>query len=637
MNSLYNTETNRYIKVNGRLYNSLTKKGYYIDNNGNLNPPKPKSPKSPKTYVYVKKIKKNPIETLKIETMTIEPILLALEPKDLLSLYITNKQIKFNTHTLLLLSNKYNLPKVSSFTEFIKLYNKSLINDKISYLYDLENNIEMPSITYMKKLIGDELNVTKKIRGIVMNWMVDFLKHLTYAKKQPEFFGLAMTLFDAYLFHNMTLDKTEAQITICACVYLTEYLLLDDRSDLEKYEEWTGFTENKLRKKIKDVFNVLNGTLIRPSTVFFIEMNENVKNLVYISYLIPNLIVYKPSMIAEAISYIVYGKYKIYSMSELNPICKLLTKYVQLLHESTLSNFRLMAIEAHQYINFTCGTDVQEIKESPFKYKEPWHLGTYEKIKVIGQGAYGKVTHIKRNECTKDFVIKTNLSEEQNESLLEIAILKQIKDNNVIQLCHYELTRKIEMYMPYMQYTIKSLLDNNLFDKSKIPIYFKQLVSGLHACHQNDVIHRDIKIENIVFDGNQFKLIDFGISVTYSSFRYYLDPIMACTFEYRSPEALLFNKHYGREIDIWALGVVFYYILTGKFLYDTNDDIKALKEIFKIFGSSLTLPYGFPKLPIYPRNEAYINEIFGEYPYILSCFTYDPKLRPSTSQLLEMI
>jgi serine/threonine protein kinase len=119
---------------------------------------------------------------------------------------------------------------------------------------------------------------------------------------------------------------------------------------------------------------------------------------------------------------------------------------------------------------------------------------------------------------------------------------------------------------------------------------------------------------------------------------------MACTFEYRAPEALLFDKHYGREIDIWALGVVFYYILTGKFLYNTSDNIDAIEEIFKIFGTPINtdwiIPYSYEaikNLRNRNRNEAYINKVFGEYPYILSCFTYDPKLRPSTSQLLEMI
>jgi len=624
METVYNVNTGDYINIRGKTYKHLINEGYYVNENKLLLPP---------------------VKTTTEKVFTLLPLVLALEPNDLLSLYITNKQFKSlnNQKILDLLTDKYNLDEVNSFTNFIKLYNKSLINPKISYLYDLENNIELPSKSFLAAFKSDKLNITKNIRAVLFNWLIDFIRFkITFAKQQYEFFGLVATLFDAHLSQYTEMTTDEAQLTIAACAYLVEYMILDDRAKIEDYIEFNKDMEYEaLQNKINLVFNSLHGILIRPSTVFFIDMNDkNVRDLVNISYIVPELITYKPSMIAETISYIVYGKYKIYTLAELNPICKSLVGYVTRLHLTSFSNFVKMAATAVKHLKHGCGTEMTPIKESTFKYTEPWHLGNYEKIKVIAGGAYGKITKIKRNECTKDFVIKTNINPESQEVLLEISILKQLKDENVIQLCSYDINGyKIKMYLPFMQYTIKTLINNNLFNFGNLTIYFKQIIAGLKACHDNDIIHRDIKIENIIYDekNDLFKIIDFGISVTYSSFRYYLDPIMACTYDYRAPEALLGDQHYNEKVDIWAVGVVFYYILTKKFIiadYNRGDDLGALNDIFKIFGTPVELDHQYFKSRQHPRNQTYLNKVFGQYPFILQCFIFDYNKRPSANQLL---
>jgi serine/threonine protein kinase len=136
--------------------------------------------------------------------------------------------------------------------------------------------------------------------------------------------------------------------------------------------------------------------------------------------------------------------------------------------------------------------------------------------------------------------------------MIKIAILNQLRNTqNVINICNYKIEKnKISVIIPLMNGDLKSLIKNNTFNINNIPKYFKQIVLGLHACHYNDIIHRDIKPDNILYDAtnDEFKLIDFGISLTYSSIPVYVDPEMAATFNYRAPEALLRSEHYNKKL-----------------------------------------------------------------------------------------
>ena len=76
-----------------------------------------------------------------------------IDPKDLLSLYLNKKEYKLNNSDVLEeLSKKYNTKKVKSFLEFIKYYNSKSIDNKLGYLYELENKLDMPSNEYVDQL-----------------------------------------------------------------------------------------------------------------------------------------------------------------------------------------------------------------------------------------------------------------------------------------------------------------------------------------------------------------------------------------------------------------------------------------------------------------------------------------------------
>ena len=93
--------------------------------------------------------------------------------------------------------------------------------------------------------------------------------------------------------------------------------------------------------------------------------------------------------------------------------------------------------------------------------------------------------------------------------------------------------------------------------------------------HSNLICHRDLKIENIlVSDRQRIKIIDFGFSIrTQEDVNL---KIFCGTSAYMSPEIVRKTEYNGFKADIWALGVVLYVLLTGRFPFKA----KTEKELF---------------------------------------------------------
>jgi len=125
---------------------------------------------------------------------------------------------------------------------------------------------------------------------------------------------------------------------------------------------------------------------------------------------------------------------------------------------------------------------------------------------------------------------------------------------------------------------VSLILENKGLAEAHTHFLFKQILSAIECCHSNSIVHRDIKLQNILLDADHnIKLIDFGLSNFVEVGR---DRNTFCgTPAYAPPEILLGTCYKGPEVDMWALGVVLYSMLTSDFPFKTIGDI--LKGKFK--------------------------------------------------------
>ena len=211
-------------------------------------------------------------------------------------------------------------------------------------------------------------------------------------------------------------------------------------------------------------------------------------------------------------------------------------------------------------------------KEHNYKEYPKTDLSYYQIGRSIGHGAFGKVNlalHVLSGHivCIKSFNKKKNVFS-WNKIKNEIKIMNKLrKSNNIVKL--FELFETKNHYCLVMENVVGGNLLNAINKMNKIPeelakIIFRQLITSLQFIHSNNIVHRDIKPDNILLDlDNTIKLCDFGVSKIIPPGQLIND---SCgTPAFIAPEILLDSPYNPYMTDIWSSGVVLYAMVTGFF------------------------------------------------------------------------
>ncbi|CAO3689351.1 unnamed protein product [Rhizopus stolonifer] len=226
-------------------------------------------------------------------------------------------------------------------------------------------------------------------------------------------------------------------------------------------------------------------------------------------------------------------------------------------------------------------------------------IGNYTLQQSLGKGSMGKVKLGVHNVTSEKIAVKivpradlqmfNTASYTNGKSAQQIAKEKAREENRevrTIREAHMMMVLKhpnivglkdLVIQGPYfyilMDYVSGGQLLHYIVKRQRLSdrrtrLFSRQIVSALDYLHRNSIVHRDLKIENIMIDksGRQIKIIDFGLSNLFCPEK--LLTTYCGSLYFAAPELLKANPYHGPEIDIWSLGVVIFVMATGAVPFD---------------------------------------------------------------------
>uniref|UniRef100_A0A2H1WSW7 SFRICE_015554 n=1 Tax=Spodoptera frugiperda TaxID=7108 RepID=A0A2H1WSW7_SPOFR len=189
----------------------------------------------------------------------------------------------------------------------------------------------------------------------------------------------------------------------------------------------------------------------------------------------------------------------------------------------------------------------------------------------------------------------------------ELKFLMNLWHENIVLVHELAMgSSRSEMFivMEYLPHQLRSLLDTvrnkrQRFGPEHIHCLMTQLIRAMAYLHQNRVMHRDLKPDNILMckDG-YLKVADFGMARECKLPLRQYTPGM-CTLWYRAPELLLLSKEYSTSVDMWSIGCIFAEFINLWPLFQGKSETDQLKKIFKVLGTpSDTVWPGYSTLPL---------------------------------------
>lgn len=286
----------------------------------------------------------------------------------------------------------------------------------------------------------------------------------------------------------------------------------------------------------------------------------------------------------------------------------------------------------------------------------------YFKGKKLGEGTYANVYfgYVRSDPSQLVAIKKIKIQKEYTEGMApdavrEIKHLQELKHPNIISLLSVFSSKdqNLNLVLEYLPLgDLEMLIRDDAgirYGSADIKAWMGMLTRAVWFCHDNFVLHRDIKPNNLLIAGDgEVKLADFGLARSFS------DPYFAMTSNvitrwYRPPELLFGARHYSGAVDVWSVGCVFAELVLRTPFLAGETEMHQISLICKAIGTPTDENWpGVTKLPEYTvdkevfpvRTRSSYMEMFPTIgtegvDLLMKTLALDPKKRITARQMLE--
>lgn len=206
-------------------------------------------------------------------------------------------------------------------------------------------------------------------------------------------------------------------------------------------------------------------------------------------------------------------------------------------------------------------------------------MNRYSNKKIIGIGITSTVYKAFDKNKQEVAIKKIKIDTISNKFKSETDIIKRLNHKNILKFIEI-LYHKEHIYIvsELCDYPLTKII-NDIIDEETIMNIMEQLSSGLKYLHNNNILHRDLKPDNILLLNNIIKIADFGYARTLEQKDMMLQTFCGTPY-YMAPE-MLCSSSYNSKSDLWSLGIILYQMVYKCCPFKDIDNIIELTKYYK--------------------------------------------------------